>query len=317
MSLDSPPRASPIASLSRVALGCGNFGGVGSAPAFFGQGLNLDAALELMDAAWELGIRHFDTADAYGGGRSEQAIGAWIASRGVRPGLTTKVYNPMSAGADAGLEPERIRRQLHGSLERLGVDRVDTYLAHEFDPAVPVAVSQAAFGQLVAEGLIGRYGLSNVTAAQLQAARAAGEPAAVQNSYSLLDRGDAAELLPLCARHGIAYEVYGPLMGGWLTGKYQRDAAFPAGSRMTQRPEPYAALATGRTFDALDRLRELSERRGSSMAGTSLAWLLADERVTRIVVGPGRPAHLDPVREAIEQPLSAGEHDALTASFDR
>jgi aryl-alcohol dehydrogenase-like predicted oxidoreductase len=89
--------------ISRVALGCGNFGGVGSAPAFFGQGLTQDQAFELMDAAWEFGLTHFDTADAYGGGRSETAIGRWIASRGVRPQLTTKTYNPMRAGEDHGL----------------------------------------------------------------------------------------------------------------------------------------------------------------------------------------------------------------------
>src|ERR1700733_5168268 len=118
----------------RVALGCGNFGGVGSAPAFFGQGLSLSEALELMDAAWELGIRHFDTADAYGGGRSELAIGRWIASRGGLPALTTKTFNPMTAGADHGLRPERIVRQLEASLDRLGVPQVPLYLAHEFDP---------------------------------------------------------------------------------------------------------------------------------------------------------------------------------------
>src|ERR1700752_3648398 len=83
----------------RIALGCGNFGGGGSAPEFFGQGLSHAEALELMDAAGALGIRHFDTADAYGGGRSEEAIGRWIRSRGVVPGLTTKTFNPMSAGA--------------------------------------------------------------------------------------------------------------------------------------------------------------------------------------------------------------------------
>src|SRR5438445_464865 len=81
--------------LPRVALGCGNFGGVGSAPEFFGQGLSEQQAHELMDAAWELGLTHFDTADAYGGGRSERAIGSWMRSRGVRPSLTTKTYNPM------------------------------------------------------------------------------------------------------------------------------------------------------------------------------------------------------------------------------
>src|SRR5262245_18946942 len=129
-----------------VALGCGNFGGVGSAPEFFGYGLTDDQALELMDAAWELGITHFDTADAYGGGRSERAIGRWIATRGVVPQLTTKTFNPVTAGADRGLRPERIARQLQSSLERLGVAQVDLYLAHEFDPDVPLADSLAAFG---------------------------------------------------------------------------------------------------------------------------------------------------------------------------
>src|SRR5207237_5076733 len=123
----------------RIALGCGNFGGVGSAPEFFGQGLSEDQAFELMDAAWEFGLTHFDTADAYGGGRSERAIGRWIASRGVRPQLTTKTFNPMEAGADHGLKPDRVARQLRSSLDRLGVGRVELYLAHEYDPDVPLA----------------------------------------------------------------------------------------------------------------------------------------------------------------------------------
>src|SRR5580704_5621799 len=100
---------SPPPPLARIALGCGNFGGVGSAPAFFGQGISESGAFALMDAAWEAGIRHFDTADAYGGGRSETTIGKWIAARGVRPTLTTKTFNPMTAGADHGLAPERIK----------------------------------------------------------------------------------------------------------------------------------------------------------------------------------------------------------------
>jgi len=105
----------PGLTVARIALGCGNFGGVGSAPEFFGQGLTEDQALELMDAAWAAGIEHFDTADAYGGGRSEQAIGRWIRSRGLQPRLTTKTFNPMLAGADYGLAPDRIARQLRSS----------------------------------------------------------------------------------------------------------------------------------------------------------------------------------------------------------
>lgn len=292
--------------LPRIALGCGNFGGVGSAPQFFGQGLSEEQALELMDAAWEFGITHFDTADAYGGGRSESAIGKWIASRGVRPTITTKTYNPMEAGADHGLAPDRIERQCQASLERLGVESVELYLAHEFDPEVPLQETCGAFEELLGKGRITAYGVSNFEAPQLRAALEAGRPQAVQNARSLLERDDD-ELLPLCAERSVAYLAFGPLSGGWLTGKYRRGEPFPAGSRMTQRPEPYAGLVSEQTFTALERLEAFSSARGTSITALALAWLLADDRVTQVVVGPGRPEHLEPVREALENPLSADE----------
>ena len=301
----------PGLTVARIALGCGNFGGVGSAPEFFGQGLTEDQAFGLMDAAWESGIVHFDTADAYGGGRSEQAIGRWIRSRGVRPRLTTKTFNPMQAGADHGLQPDRIARQLRASLDRLGVDQVDLYLAHDYDPAVPLAESLGAFRAAQADGLIGAYGVSNFDERQLAAALAAGAPTAIQNSYSLLARQDEPELLPLCAEQGVAYLAFSPLAGGWLTGKYRRGAAYPAGSRMTQRPEPYAEFVNDRTFAALDRLQAIAASRGMSMAGLALAWLLADDRVAQIVIGPGHPDHLAPVAEALAHPVTEQERDMI------
>ena len=304
----------PGLTVSRIALGCGNFGGVGSAPEFFGQGLSEDQAFELMDAAWESGIGWFDTADAYGGGRSERAIGRWMASRGVRPRLTTKTFNPMAAGADHGLEPDRIARQLRSSLDRLGVDRVELYLAHEYDPDVPVAESLRALGAAQSDGLIGAYGVSNFDASQLTAALVAGTPQAVQNSYSLLARQDGRELLPLCAARGVAYLAFGPLAGGWLTGKYRRGAPYPAGSRMTQRPEPYQEFVTGLTFDALDRLQAIAANRGTSLAGLALGWLLADDRVAQVVIGPGRPDHLAPVAEALRLPVTGAERIEIEAA---
>ena len=102
----------------------------------------------------------------------------------------------------------------------------------------------------------------------------------------------------------MAYLAFSPLAGGWLTGKYRRGEPFPAGSRMTLRPGPYRRLVTAATYDALDRLGELAAGRGISMAGLALAWLLADERVTQVVAGPGRPEHLAPVREALQHPLT-------------
>ena len=185
--------------IPRIALGCGNFGGIGSAPAFFGQGLTDDESMELMDAAWAMGITHFDTADAYGGGRSELAIGRWMSTRRVRPTITTKTFNPMADGADHGLDPERVGRQLDSSLDRLGVDYVELYLAHDFDPGTPLRETINTFESLMAAGEIGAYGVSNFTAAQLETAIEAGHPQAIQNNHSLLERSDEADVLPLCA----------------------------------------------------------------------------------------------------------------------
>lgn len=309
--IQPPAAGASTLTLPRIALGCGSFGGVGSAPEFFGQGLTDEQAFGLMDAAWEQGITHFDTADAYGGGRSEAAIGGWMRSRGVRPTITTKTYNPMQVGADHGLAPERIHRQLATSLERLGVEAVQLYLAHEHDPEVPLGETFGAFESLQSEGKIGAYGVSNFNSEQLQDALNAGRPRAVQNAHSLLDRGDESGVLPLCEERQVAYLAFSPLSGGWLTGKYRRGEAFPAGSRMTQRPEPYRRLLAERTFDALERVEGFARGRGLSLAALALAWLLADPRVTQVVIGPGRPEHLEPVGDALAHPLSNEERDQV------
>jgi aryl-alcohol dehydrogenase-like predicted oxidoreductase len=221
----------------------------------------------------------------------------------------------MTADGDQGLAPARVRRQFAASLERLGVDRVDLYLAHEFDRSVALADTISVFDELREAGQIVSYGVSNFNASQLQQAVDIGKTSAVQNGYSLLQRDDEADVIPLCARSGIGYMVFSPLCGGWLTGKYRRGAAYPFGSRMTQRPEPYEALATEKTFDRLEWLQRLSDDRGTSMAGTSLAWLLADDRIAQVVVGPGRPEHLEPIREAIERPLTPDERRQITEVF--
>ena len=299
----------------RIALGCGNFGGVGSAPEFFGAGLSEADAFEIMDAAWELGIIHFDTADAYGGGRSETMIGNWMRSRGHRPLLTTKTYNPMVTGGDAGLAPERMTRQLHSSLQRLGVEWIDLYLTHEFDPRVAPTRVVETLEKFRSQGLVGATGVSNYDAAQLRATLDAGHVDAIQNSYSLLARDDESELLPLCAREQVSYTVYSPLAGGWLTGKYRRGQDFPAGSRMTQRPDGYAAFVNDAVFGALEHLEEHAAERGISMAGLSLSWLLASPTVSAIVVGPMSRGHLAPVREALANPLDPDERDEIGRLF--
>jgi aryl-alcohol dehydrogenase-like predicted oxidoreductase len=298
-----------------VVLGCGNFGGIGSAPAFFGKGETKEQAFELMDAAWDMGLDWFDTADAYGGGRSEAWIGEWIASRGHRPRITTKTFNPMDEGLDSGLAPERVRRQLDSSLERLGVDSVDLYLAHEPDPAVPIAETFGAFEEAVTAGKVGAYGVSNFGAEELREGVGAGDPVLVQNSFSLLERGDESDVIPLGAEHGLAYQVFGPLAGGWLTGKYRRGAAVPEGSRMTMRPEPYLRYDDDRVYSSLEALEAAAGDRGVSMTGLALGWLIAHSGVTSIVVGPRTPAHLAPVREALALDLGPAEHEEVGSLF--
>jgi len=294
--------------VSRLILGCGNFGGIGSAPAFFGQGETKEQAFALMDAAWEAGITTFDTADAYGGGRSEAFIGEWVCSR--RPEgivLSTKTFNPMEQGADHGLAPARVRRQLESSLARLGVERVAMYLTHDWDDDVPIAETAGVLDELVAEGKVGAYGLSNVDGAQLPDA-VPHDFGWVQNSYSLLDRAAETDVLPMCAAFGLGFTPFSPLAGGWLTGKYRRDEAPPAGSRMTLRSEPYEHLRTDAVYDGLERLAELGDP-----AELAFAWLLSDPRVSAVVVGPRRPEHLAPALAALARPLSAAERDELAA----
>ena len=297
--------------MNRIVLGCGNFGGIGSAPAFFGQGESEEEAFALMDAAWERGVRAFDTADAYGGGRSETWIGRWMAEREHRPRLTTKVFHSVVGDpADRGLARDRILRQIEGSLERLGVARVDAYLIHEPDPETPVDETLGVLVELLDAGKVGAIGASNVDRVWLEEALPLAPVSVVQNSYSLLEREAEDEVLPFCAEHGIAFTAFGPLAGGWLTGKYRRGEPPPAGSRMTQRPEGYAHFERDEVYDGLERLAGRGD-----MATLAFAWLFANPLVSAVVTGARRPEHLDPVFAGLDTKLSPAERDELASLF--
>jgi aryl-alcohol dehydrogenase-like predicted oxidoreductase len=266
-----------------------------------------------MDAAWSLGIRDFDTADAYGGGRSETWIGRWRAQTGREPTLTTKVFHSVEGDPDdQGLSRERILRQIDGSLARLGVERVDTYLIHEPDPETSIAETLDAMDETVRDGKVGAVGASNVDVPWLD--ETGGRVQVVQNSYSLLDR-ESESVLEHCAERGIAFSSFSPLAGGWLAGKYRRGEAPAPGSRMTMRPEPYLHLQHDAVYDGLDRLAAAAAERGVDMPTLAFAWLLTDPRISAVVVGPRRPGHLEPAMTALEVELSPAERDELASFF--
>lgn len=310
--------------VSAVGLGCGNFGGVGSAPAFFGKGETEEEAFVLMDMAWDLGINFFDTADAYGGGRSETYIGNWLRSKGARVRdqliLSSKVFNPVGDGPnDRGLSRRHIIRQIDASLKRLGVEHLDMYLMHEPDPTTPLDETLRAMDDLVHMGKVRYIGASNMPAWLMTKSLWLSDKYGlhrfewVQNSYSLLDRGDEKEMFPLCADQHIGYTPFSPLAGGLLTGKYQLNNDYPAGSRMTLRPEPYFRFWNQATFNGLERVKARAKDYGVSMGGLALAWVMSSPHVTAPIIGPRKIEHFQPVREALGLSLSIEEREAINS----
>jgi aryl-alcohol dehydrogenase-like predicted oxidoreductase len=312
--------------ISRLILGCGNFGGIGSAPAFYGMGENEAQAFELMDRALDAGINVFDTADAYGGGLSESFIGRWLNAKGshVRDHLvlSSKVFNPVGPGPnDRGLSRGHILRQIDASLGRLQTDRLDMYLIHEPDPETPLEETLRALDDVIRAGKVLYIGASNIEAWRLARALGTSETRGlqrfewVQNSYSLLDRAQEREMFPLCADAQVGFTAFSPLAGGWLTGKYRSGSAYPEGSRMTLRPEPYRHLECEEVHRGLDRLSHDAHSRGVEVSSLALAWVLAHPRMDAAVIGPRRPAHLDAAMAALDIELSGEDAARLAGLF--
>jgi aryl-alcohol dehydrogenase-like predicted oxidoreductase len=302
--------------VSKLGLGCGNFGGVGSAPAFYGMGESEQDAFSLMERAWEAGINFFDTADAYGGGRSETFIGRWLKEKGSRVRdqvlISSKVFNAVGDGPnDRGLSRRHVLRQVDASLARLQTDRLDMYLIHEPDPATRLEETIRALDDLIHMGKVLYVGASNIEAWRLARAlwisdrNHLSQFEWVQNSYSLLDRTPEREVFPLCADQGLGFTAFSPLAGGWLTGKYRSGSPYPAGSRMTLRPEPYQHLVNEEIFSGLAALSDEARSRGVEMSTLALAWVLHRPLVTAAIIGPRRPEHLDSALAALRLTLSA------------
>jgi aryl-alcohol dehydrogenase-like predicted oxidoreductase len=313
--------------VSGFGMGCGNFGGIGSAPEFFGQGETEEEAFTLLDRAVDVGINYLDTANAYGGGRSEATIGKWLATKDatVRDNLliSSKVANPVGPGPNQrGLSRRHILEEIDASLSRLGVDHLDMYLVHEPDPTTPLEETVDVLDSLVTAGKVRYIGASNFPAWLMTKALWISDGAGahrfewIQNSFNLIDQGDQTEMLELCHDQGLGFTNFSPLCGGLLTGKYRFEDEYPEGSRMTKRPEPYMRHWNEATFARLDRLAGMAADAGVSMAGLSLSWLYNHPNVTSSIVGPRRLSHFDPVEEAVGLDLAQSRWDEIGAIFD-
>jgi 1-deoxyxylulose-5-phosphate synthase len=313
--------------ISRLGLGCGNFGGIGSAPAFFGMGETEVQAFDLMDRAFEAGINFFDTANAYGGGRSETYIGRWLKAKGSAARqqllLSSKVFNPVGPGPnDRGLSRRHILQQVDESLTRLQTDRLDMYLVHEPDPETPFDETLQALDDVVRMGKVIYVGASNIEAWRLARGLWISDKAGwcrfewVQNSFSLLDRTPEREMFPLCADQRVGFTAFSPLAGGWLTGKYRAAGAYPEASRMTLRPEPYRHLERDNVFRGLAALAEEARTRGVETSALAMAWVLHHPRVDAAIIGPRNAAHLDAALGSMTIDLSDEDGRRLAALFD-
>ena len=310
--------------VSVLGLGCGGFGGVGSAPELFGKGEDQATAFALMDHAVESGINYFDTADSYGGGASERMIGAWLKERKNRESivLSTKVFYAIAEGPnDRSLSRRHIEAAIEGSLRRLQTDYVDLYVIMEPDPATPVEETLQVMNDLMRAGKVRHIGASNITAAQLREALAASDRLrlhryqSVQNGYSLLDRSIEADLLPLASSEKIAVTPFSPTAGGLLTGKYRLGERPPPGSRIDLRPKPYESLMNAGTFEAIDALRAAAAERGVDMGALALAWVLSHPAVTAALIGPRRVEQFRPWLEAVDIHLSRDDRESLVAQM--
>ena len=283
--------------VSRVGLGCNNFGGR----------LDSAATRAVVDAALDAGIAFLDTADIYGGGGgSERLLGEALAGRRDRVVLATKFGHDMQGanGEGPGGSREYMRRAIDASLGRLRTDSVDLYYYHRPDGVTPIAETVAAMQELVEEGKVRWLGLSNVDAAQIREAVEVAEIVAVQNYYSLMRRDDDAEVLPLCRELGIGYIPYFPLESGLLTGKYRRGEPAPEGARLTGTED--GRLADER-LARVEELEALAAGRGHTLLELAIGGLASIPGVASVIAGATSPEQARANAAAGSSQLSAAE----------
>jgi aryl-alcohol dehydrogenase-like predicted oxidoreductase len=280
-----------------------------------------------LDRFAEAGGTFVDTADVYSAGESERIIGHWYASRPAdvtdRIVLATKGRFPMADEPNgAGLSARHLTLALDASLTRLGVDAVDLYQAHAWDPLTPLEETLRTMDGFVRAGKIRYYGFSNFTGWQLtKAVRLARElglagPVSLQPQYNLLVREIEWEIVPAAQDAGLGMLPWSPLGGGWLTGKYRRDQRPSGATRLGEDPgrgmEAWDRRDTDRTWTVIDAVQRIAEGRGVSMAEVALAWVTDRPGVTSTILGARTVDQLDANLKA------AGLHltDAETAVLD-
>jgi aryl-alcohol dehydrogenase-like predicted oxidoreductase len=272
---------------SVVGVGCNNFGGR----------IDEAAARKVVDAALDAGITLFDTADSYGGTRSEEFLGRALGSRRDEAIVATKFGSPIDDARPGGASAPYIARAVEDSLKRLGTDRIDLYQLHFPDAATPFEETIAALDGLVRDGKVLEIGGSNFSADQIDettrisADRKQERFVSVQNEYSLLRRGpERFGVIDACERDGLAFIPYFPLASGVLTGKYHRDQAPPAGTRLAGMPaERVDSALSPKVFDRVEALDGWARDHGRTLLELAISWLLARPTVASVIAGATRP----------------------------
>lgn len=271
----------------------------------FGAETDEDEARRIMDDYVGAGGNCIDTADVYQRGVSEEFVGRWLAASGRRDEVVvaTKANFAMGEGPnERGLSRAWLMRAVDASLRRLGVETIDLYQAHCWDPLTPIEETLGTFADLVAAGKVRYVGVSNFTGWQLQravlVARGQGWPtvATLQPQYNLLERGIEAELLDLCVDEGIGLLPWSPLGGGWLTGKYRRDEAPVGATRLGEQPargvEAYDRRNTPRTWEVVDALANAATKLDATMGQVAIRWVTDRPAVASTILGVRTVAQL-------------------------
>jgi aryl-alcohol dehydrogenase-like predicted oxidoreductase len=282
--------------VSVVGLGCNNFG----------RRVDVEGTRAVVDAALEVGVTFFDTAESYGDGKSEAFLGEALQGRRDRVVLATKFGGAPAEGRGSR---DEIRKALEGSLERLQTDYVDLYQHHREDRATPLAETIEALEELVREGKIRAYGTSNYSPAKLgEAAGLAGEAyVSEQSEYSWLERDAEEKLLPTCRRLGLGFIPYFPLASGLLTGKYRRGEAAPEGTRLHGRE------IDDEEHNRIEALEAFAEERGVSLLEVAIGGLAAQEPVASVIAGATKPEQVRANAAAGDWQPSPDELEALLA----